>query len=161
MKKYKNCTLDEYLDVLSKRTPVPGGGSAAAMTAAMAVALVSMVANYSKSRDSNIRSQKKIGAILKQSAQIRRRLLELVDLDAQAYLGVVKTRQSPTKTKKKALRKAAEVPLEVCRLCYRAIQLTPYLVEKGNPRLISDIEVAAELLLAAFHSARVNVGANQ
>ena len=88
MKKFKNHTLSEYLDVLSKKTPVPGGGSAAALTAATAAALVSMVANYSKNKKSPKNVENKICSIFKQSEKIRKRLLKLVDLDAQGYLKV-------------------------------------------------------------------------
>ena len=161
MKKYKNHTLCEYLDVLSKKTPVPGGGSAAALTGATGAALVSMVANYSKGISQSRKTENKICSLLKQSEHIRKRLLELVDLDAQAYLGVVKARKQSAQVKKKALREAAKIPREVCRLCYKGIQLAPYLVEEGNPYLISDIEVAAEMFLAAFNSAYINVGVNK
>ncbi len=160
MKKYKNYTLSEYLDALSKKTPVPGGGSAAALTAATGAALISMVANYSKGRSQCKRIENKIVSVLKQSEQIRKRLLELVDLDAQAYLGVVKARGASAQVRKKALREAAKIPREVCKLCYQAIQLTPCLVERGNPYLISDVEVAAEMFLAAFNSAHINVEVN-
>ena len=45
MKRYKIHTLQEYLEVLSQRTPVPGGGSAAALVGSLGAALISMVAN--------------------------------------------------------------------------------------------------------------------
>ena len=160
MAKYKDHTLKEYLDVLASRNPVPGGGSAAALMAATGVALISMVARYSKGKSSVKRIETRISTILKQSEQIRRKLLALIDEDARAYLGVVRSRKSSTKIKNKALKAAAQVPREVCRLCYKAIQLTPFLVEKGNPHLISDIEVAAEMLLAAFNAAVINVEVN-
>ena len=160
MKKYKNYTLSEYLDALSKNTPVPGGGSAAALTAAIGAALISMAANYSKGRSQSKRAEKRIVSVLKKSEQIRKRLLELVDLDARAYLGVVKTRGASAQVRRKALWEAAKVPREVCKLCYQAIQLTPCLVERGNPHLISDVEIAAEMLLAAFNSAHINVEVN-
>ena len=60
-----------------------------------------------------------------------------------------------------ARRKAAEVPLEVCKLCYKAVRLSPVLVRYGNKHLISDVKVALELLLAAFNAARINVEINQ
>jgi formiminotetrahydrofolate cyclodeaminase len=161
MKKYKNHTLCEYLDVLSKRTPVPGGGSAAALIAATGAALVSMVANYSKGRSKSKRVENKICSLLKQNEQIRKRLIDLIDLDAKVYLNVVKTRGASAQIKKKALREASKAPLEVCRLCYKAIQLIPYLVENGNPHLTSDLEVAAEMFLAAFNSAHINVEVNK
>ena len=84
-----------------------------------------------------------------------------MDLDAKAYLSVVKARKESRQTKAKALRQARKVPQEVCRLCYESVQLTSFLVEKGNRNLLSDIEVALELLLAAFRSARINVAINQ
>jgi formiminotetrahydrofolate cyclodeaminase len=161
MKKYKNHTLCEYLDVLSKRTPVPGGGSAAALIAATGAALVSMVANYSKGWSKSKRVENKICSLLKQNEQIRKRLIDLIDLDSKVYLNVVKTRGASAQIKKKALKEASKVPLEVCRLCYKAIQLIPYLVENGNPHLTSDLEVAAEMFLAAFNSAHINVEVNK
>lgn len=161
MKKYRNHTLREYLDALSARTPVPGGGSAAALTAATGTALVSMVAGYSQGKGKSKNVEKRIRGILTQSERIRKRLLALVDLDAQAYLKVVKTRGASARLRRRALNGAAKVPREVCRLCYKAVQLMPYLVEKGNPHLMSDIMVAAEILFAAFHAARINVEINR
>jgi len=161
MKKYKYHTLKEYLDVLSKKSPVPGGGSAAALTAATGAALISMVANYSKGKSQSKVIENRIEKILQKSEAIRGRLLDMVDLDAQAYLGVVKARGESVRVKKLAFKKAAQVPGEVCKLCYQAIQLTPYLVEKGNPHLISDVQAAVEMLLAAFSAAKINVDINQ
>ncbi len=155
MKKYKNHTLKEYLDCLSLRTPVPGGGSAAALTGALGVSLISMVANYSLGKSQHKATEDKIQKIIKESQVIKNRLLELVDLDAQAYLKVAATRKAPAKVKQLAQREAQKVPLEVCRLSYKAIELTPFLVEKGNKYLLSDVVVAVEMLFAAFKAALV------
>ena len=160
MKKYKDHTVQEYLNALSKKMPVPGGGSAAALTAATGAALVSMVANYSKGKSKPKQVENRIQSILKQSEQIRKRLIVLVDLDAKVYLDVVKARGASKQVQKRAVSAAAKVPREVEKLCYRLTQLTPYLVENGNPNLISDVIVAVDLLFAAFNSARVNVEAN-
>ena len=92
---------------------------------------------------------------------MRKRFLQLVDLDARAYLNVVKTRKAAPAKRAAARRKAAEIPLEVCTLCYKAVQLSPSLVRHGNKYLISDVKVALELLLAAFNAARINVEINQ
>ncbi len=143
------------------RVPVPGGGSAAALSGALGAALISMVANYSVRKDKPKPTDGKIKGILCESEKIRKRLLEIVDLDAKAYLGVVKTRKASPRIKNAALKKAREVPFETCRLCYKAVELTPFLVEHGNQYLLSDIRVALELLTAAFNSALVNVEINQ
>ena len=161
MKKYKNYTVEEYLQELSAREPVPGGGSAAALSAALGVALISMVANYSKGKSSSKAVEKSIRNTFLKSEKTRKRLLTLVDLDAQAYLKVVQTRKSAPKVRRAALKQASKVPLEIAKLCFSAIQLTPVLVKKGNPHLVSDVEVAVELLLASFKSAMINVSVNQ
>ena len=152
MKKFKNYTLKEYLDQLAKKEPVPGGGSVAALTGALATSLVSMVANYSL-KNQSADAQKKIKNILSVSKKLRRRLLELVDLDAEAYLGWVKAKKGTPKQKLIAAKKARAVPTEIARLCYQSIEQVPYLVKHGNKYLMSDLEVAVEILTASFLSA--------
>ena len=153
MRKYKNQTLKGYLDVLSKRTPVPGGGSTAALTGALGVSLISMVARYSLGKGKPAKIEANFKRIVKESNSFKKRFLELVDLDAEAYLNVVKAKNASKKIRQKALAKARAVPLEVTKLCYRAVVLTPDLVKDGNKYLMSDVEVALELILAAFNSA--------
>jgi formiminotetrahydrofolate cyclodeaminase len=41
------------------------------------------------------------------------------------------------------------------------VQLAPGLVAKGNRHLVSDVEVAVELMSASYQSAMVNVRINQ
>ena len=161
MKPFKNYSLSEYTRVLSLKVPAPGGGSAAAATAALGAALLSMVANYSLGKTGSRTKEQKINASLKASEGLRKRFLMLIDLDAQAYLNVVKARKAAPTKRAAARRKAAEVPLEICKLCYKAVQLSPILVRYGNKYLVSDVKVALELLLAAFNAARINVEINQ
>lgn len=154
MKQYKNFTIKEYLDALSKKEPVPGGGSAAALTAALGVGLVTMVANYSKGKSTSKAVETKIQKVILESGKIKERLLELVDLDAQAYMGIVKARGGSSKEKNAADKKAKMICSEVCKLSYNAVELTPLLVTKGNKHLIGDVEVAIEMLFAAFNSSK-------
>ena len=154
-------TLEEYLDQLSRKEPVPGGGSAAALSAALGAGLVSMVANYSVGRKANTKAvDRKLNNILKQSEAIRKRLLELVSLDSEAYLKICAARSLDKKIQKQAAKAARAVPLEVCKLCYKTIDLMPFLVAKGNPYLLSDVKVAIELLMAAFNGALIMVRIN-
>ena len=156
MKKFKNHTLKEYVSVLSKREAVPGGGSAAALTGATAVGLLVMVARYSKGRKKNTPAlEKRIEKTIQVAESIKNDLLQCVDDDAQAYLKVVKAKQGTKREQKIAQNAARRVPKEVARLCYKAIKLAPFLVEKGNPYLLSDVAVAAELLLAAHQAANI------
>jgi formiminotetrahydrofolate cyclodeaminase len=158
---FKKKTLQEYLDQLASRQPVPGGGSAAALTGALGLGLISMVANYSIGRKVNTKAaDKRFARILAQSERIRRRLLDITSLDSEAYLKVSAARSADKKVLKTATKGARVVAQEVCTLCHKAVRLTPFLAEKGNPYLLSDVEVALELLLAAFHGARIMVRTN-
>lgn len=160
MKKFKNHTLTQYIEVLSKKEPTPGGGSVAALTASLALGLLMMVANYSIGKSSSKRIENKMAKTLKQAEVLRDRFVELIDLDAEAYMAIVKARKGTAKQKLAAKKKAKSVPLEMCKLCHKAIELTPFLVESGNKYLLSDVEVAIELLEAAYNSALINVKVN-
>ena len=159
---FRKHTLQAYLDQLSLKEPVPGGGSAAALTATLGAALISMVANYSMGRKNNTKAtEARLAKILQSSEFCRKRLLELTTLDSIAYLNIVASRKADLRTRKQTARQAARVGQEVCRLCYKAVGLMPFLVEKGNPYLLSDLEVAIELLMAGFNSSMVMVKINQ
>lgn len=153
MKKFKNHTVQEYCDVLALKTPTPGGGSAAALVGATATALISMVGRYSQGKAKPKQIERRINSTIVKSEKIRQRFIELIDLDAEVYLKVVQARKGTDAQKKKAQKESRKVPIEVCKLCHQAIDLTAVLVEDGNPYLLSDVEVASEMLLASFNSA--------
>lgn len=155
MKKFHYHTINDYLNVLAKREPVPGGGSAAALSGACGAALISMVTRYSLGRDHSKVVENRLKKNLQLSENIRKRFTQLVDLDAKAYLKIVKVRKGAVADKKKAQKEAASVPKEVGRLCQKAITLTPFLVKNGNPYLIADVEIAVEMLYSAYHSSKI------
>lgn len=144
---YYNHSLRKYLDDLSAKLPAPGGGSASALAAALGAALISMVVNFTLGKPKHAKYQVQLSDILRKSEKLRNKLVELIDLDVQAY-------------KSKDARKALDVPFMLCRLCSEAIKLCPELINKGNKNLISDVAVAAVLLESAFTSAYFNVEIN-
>ena len=144
---YKEETLKKYLDDLAARLPAPGGGSAAALTAAMGAALISMVVNFTLGKPKYAEYENELKEILAKSEKLREEFLNLVDLDVAAY-------------QSKDMRNALDVPFMVCRLCLEGIKLCPQLIKKGNVNLISDVAVAAVLLESAFASAYFNVEIN-
>lgn len=162
MKTWPQHTVQEFLDCLARRDPVPGGGSVAALTGALGAGLLSMAAQYSLNRKGGTPAQnRRLKAVLGKSERLRGRLTACIDRDAQAYLGVVAARKASPARYRTALRQAGRVPFEVAKLCYAALDLAPDLVRDGNPHLLSDVEVAVELLHAAFKSALINVAVNQ
>jgi len=144
---YKDSSLNKFLDDLAAKLPAPGGGSAAALTAALGQALASMVINFTIGKPKYSAFQTDLLEYLEKSEILRRKFLDLVDLDVEAF---------NTKDYSEAL----EVPVMVARFCSEGIKLLPELVEKGNVNLISDVAVAAQLLESAFSAACVNVEIN-
>jgi formiminotetrahydrofolate cyclodeaminase len=144
---YKDNTLQKYLDDLSARLPAPGGGSAAALTASLGAALISMVVNFTLGKKRYARYEDELKGILTISERLRGDFLRLVDLDVEAY-------------QSKNIKEALDVPFMLARLCFEGVKLCPPLIKKGNVNLISDVAVAAVLLESAFSSAYFNVKIN-
>ncbi len=145
--KYKNQSLAKYLNDLSAKLAAPGGGSAAALNAALAVSLVSMVVNFTLGKPKYAAFAKELKSILIKSEKLRKDFLELVDLDVEAYLS-------------RDINKALFVPLKLARLSSQGAKLCPLLIKKGNVNLISDVAVAAILFESAFVCACFNVEIN-
>jgi len=144
---YKESSIKKYLDDLAAKLPAPGGGSAAALDAALGASLISMVVNFTLGKPKYAKYEEELRVILRNSESLRNEFLELVDLDVQAY-------------QSKDIRKSLDIPFNLCRLCFEGIKLCPPLIKKGNINLISDVAVAAILLESAFVSAYFNVEIN-
>ncbi len=144
---YKDTSITRYLDDLSAKIPAPGGGSAAALTAAMGAALMSMVINFTVGKSQYQKFDEELKELLVRTEKFRIEFMRLMDLDVIAY-------------QSKDIRQALDVPLIVARLCSDAIEICPTLIKKGNVNLISDVSVAGVLLESAFASACVNVDIN-
>ncbi len=147
MSSYKHLSMKKYLDDLASRLPAPGGGSAAALTAAMGASLISMVVNFTLGKQKYEQYHDELKAILEKSEKLRHEFLNLVDLDVQAYAS-------------KSMRDALNVPLMVSRLCCESCRLALPLVKKGNVNLITDVGIAFILFESAFASAKFNVEIN-
>lgn len=147
MNNYRDESIKKYLDDLAGKLPAPGGGSAAALAAALGISLVSMVINFTSGKPKYARYEKELKRSLEKSEELRERFSHLVDLDVLAY-------------KSKNMRESLNIPLMTARLIHEAVKLCPRLIKIGNVNLISDIAVAAVLLEGAFASAFWNVRIN-
>jgi formiminotetrahydrofolate cyclodeaminase len=144
---YCDKSIKEYLNDLAARMPAPGGGSAAALNAAMGAALISMSVNFTLGKPKYIEYEAELKDMLDKSEKLREQFLSMVDSDVVAYAS-------------KNIRDALDVPFMLCRLCFESIKLCPPLIKKGNLNLAGDMAVAAVMLESAFVSASFNVDAN-
>jgi len=152
-------TVGQYLSELSRRSAVPGGGSAAALAAALGAGLNLMVLNFSIDRERDGGQAEKLTAAKERQQQSLESLSRLVDEDCKAFRGLMKA-LSEKKDAQQEYISAASVPMKVCRECHVSMHITEHLAVDSNRRLISDVGCAAQTLRGAFHSARFNVEIN-
>ena len=163
-------TVREYTQRLASNQPTPGGGSAAAVVGALAVASAAMAANFTVGKKKFADVQADVERILAILDEQQQALLDLADADADAYSKVGAAYGMPRDTDaekearqqaiQEALMAAAEVPMGVVEACAAVIAVLPELADKCNPNLISDVGVGAELGLAALRAAQLNVEVN-
>ena len=156
--------IGSYLDRLSSPSPVPGGGSVAALSVALGYALLAMVVNLSlgkkKTQDTLL---KEIG---KKAQQGKDKLLEKMLKDEDAFLKVMEAykipRNSPERQSslEEALLGAAGVPFSVLSVCKEVMEMANQLLEYGNPNCYTDALVAKECALCGARSAFYNVKVN-
>jgi glutamate formiminotransferase/formiminotetrahydrofolate cyclodeaminase len=163
-------TVRGFVERLGARTATPGGGSAAALMAAMGAALGAMVGwlTYGRrqfaDRDGIMRQ-----AIPPLQGAVRD-LVGLVDADAAAFESYRRARALPAGTADEqarrseamqaAIRVAVDVPLRVMRLGDGLWAPLLEVVRHGNPASRSDVEVGAKALEAGIWGAWRNVITN-
>jgi glutamate formiminotransferase/formiminotetrahydrofolate cyclodeaminase len=145
--------LDAFLDELESPAPSPCGGTAAAVTAAMAASLVTMVARGSAHWEDG-------AGIASQSRALRSRLTALGDEDAAAFAHVLRTMHDRTGTPEQrdfalglALLRAAEAPLRIAEAAADVAELAAAAAAEGSPHLQPDATAAAALAEAATQAA--------
>jgi formiminotetrahydrofolate cyclodeaminase len=160
-----------FIDELAAPTPTPGGGSAAAFSAAMGAGLVSMVAGLTMGKKQYAEVEAQMQAIRVHAEKLREELTYAVDDDAGAFEAVMGAYRLPKDTPEQeaarttsiqnATLNAAHVPLHVAEDAVKVMELALRCVESGNVNAISDAASAAAMakagLTAAGYNVRINV----
>jgi formiminotetrahydrofolate cyclodeaminase len=159
--------LNQFLDELASNAPVPGGGSTAALTGALAAALVSMVGNLTVGKKRYAGVEEDVRALLDRSESLRRRLSDLLEADTQVYGSLSKAYRLPRATEQEkavrtaavqgALKEAEGVPMRIAEACVEVLDLCVPMAEMGSRLAVSDAGVAALLAEAGLRSAALNV----
>jgi formiminotetrahydrofolate cyclodeaminase len=163
-------SIEDATLALASEAPTPGGGSAAAIAAALGASLTAMVARLSQDRPPYAAHAALHAEAVSVADDARRRLLELADADASAYAAYRAARRMPHATdvekasrdaaSRVAARQAAGVPLAVVQDCQALVELVERLVGRSNAAAASDLGVAALLLECAARGAAANALVN-
>ncbi|GAA1105267.1 cyclodeaminase/cyclohydrolase family protein [Pseudonocardia alni] len=162
-------TIGGFLDSLAARAPAPGGGATAALHAAQAAALISMVARYTSgpayADDADL-----VSRILEDAEADRAVALALADADADAFTAVTEAYALPRGTDDEQARRseaiadalvgAAGPPADVIRTAVALVALAEALLPVANRNVVTDVAAATEAARAAATTARLNVEIN-
>ena len=158
--------VDKFLADLASSAPTPGGGGAAALCGALAIALGNMVGNLTLGKKKYADVQEDIKALNEKAEALRSDFVSLIDADAEAFAplskayGIPKDDPARAEVMETALKRAAEPPLEIMRKCAETIGVISEYAAKGSALAISDAGCAAALAIAAMKAAALNVRIN-
>jgi len=162
--------IGTWLEALASSAPAPGGGAAAALSAAIGAALIEMVCNLTIGRPRYAAHEALMREALARATTLRRRALGLAAADARAFGAVTDAYRLPKETDEQAraraeriqaaLIRATEVPLETAAVAGEVIELAVRITDGANVNARADIAAAAASARAALETALVNAEAN-
>ena len=165
-----NLSVKDFLAKTAGNDPVPGGGSIAALNAAIASALTEMVANLTigkKKYEDKEGLMRKIVAI---TENYRASFMKDIDADSEAYNNVFAAFKLPKETDEEKIERnnqiqeatkiAAEIPMEVARKAVDIMDVITQVADHGNQNAITDACVAIMTARTAAISAILNVKIN-
>ena len=165
-KNYPALSCREFADVLSSAAHTPGGGGAAALAGALGTALAHMVGALTVGKKKYAAVEDELRALMAECESLQASLLDQIDADAACFAplaaayGIPKDDPNRAGILEKATLDACSAPIEIMRLCARAIDLAGVFAEKGSRLALSDAGCAAVLCKAAIQAASLNVFIN-
>jgi formiminotetrahydrofolate cyclodeaminase len=173
-KMLQNLALKDFIDELGSKSPAPGGGSIAALSASLASALASMVFNLTIGKKEYMEYdeslKEKVDDSFKEVNLYKAEFLELMERDTNAFLSLMeafkmpKTTEDEIRSRKEKIaegnKEALEIPLQVAEKAYKIYDHIYTAVQYGNKNAVSDAGVAASLVETAIEGAILNVKIN-
>ena len=159
-------TVAAFTEELASPAPVPGGGGASALAAAIGVSLGDMVGELTVGKKKYADVEEEIQSLMARAQALRIRFLELVDADAAAFAPLAKAygipKEDPNRVQimEEALKTACSVPMDIMRACAEAIDIIEEFAAKGSKLAVSDAGCGAILCKAAMQAAALNVFIN-
>ena len=166
----KDQTIQEFLDVLSSKQPVPGGGGASALGGALGTALGLMVGNLTVGKKKYAAVEADVKAAMEKLQLLQQKMVKLADDDAKVFAPLAAAYSLPTGTEEERAYKAAVmeenllaaslVPMEIMEAAVESLEILDELECKGSVMAVSDVGVAVQFIRTALTGAVMNVYIN-
>ncbi len=167
---YADLTIKDFLAETAANTPVPGGGSIAALNGALAASLAEMVANLTIGKKKYAEFEGQMKTIAVEAAAIRERFTAFIDDDSKAYERVFAAYKLPKETEEQiaartfeiqeSMKQAARVPMRVAEEMEAVMESIIYIAHKGNQNAVTDACVAMMAARTCVLGALLNVRIN-
>ncbi|MCH5242594.1 MAG: cyclodeaminase/cyclohydrolase family protein [Muribaculaceae bacterium] len=168
--KLQDLTIKEFLEKTYGKDPVPGGGSISALCGALAASLSEMVTALTIGRKKYIDVEQEMLAYAPQMELARRKFLDFIDEDAEAYQMVFDAFKLPKESEEeqkirhdmiqKTTLHAAMIPLRVAETAVGIMDAIFQIGSKGNRNAVTDACVAMMCARTAAWGAILNVRIN-
>jgi len=129
--------LKEFLDAVPARTPAPGGGAVAVITASLAAGLTAMAARFAP--DEWERRAEVVG----RAEELRARVEPLADADAAAYGAYMADRTDEN------VEQITAIPFELTEIAAEVAELAALVAAEGNRNVRGDAAAGADLAAAS------------
>lgn len=161
---------NDFVDEVSRDSAAPGGGSVAALAGSLGAALASMVSNLTIVKKKNPEEMKPYNELAEKAQEIKKKLVDAVDEDTQAFNDYLKAIRMPKKTDEEkearhnaiqaGLKAAVQVPLGTAKNSLQAMKLARKIAEIGNKPSVSDAAVGAQMGYSGVMGGVLNVMIN-
>ena len=162
--------ISEYLEVLSSKAPVPGGGGASALAGALGNALGQMVVNLTVGKKKYAEVEEEMQKYLTDLKTMQQEFLHLSDRDAEVFAPLAECYRLPSTTPEEKEHKdavmeeklldASMVPVEIMEKSLELLEILDVLADKGSRMAVSDVGVAVQFTRTALLGAVMNVYIN-
>ena len=167
---YNEKTIKDFIQVLSSKEPVPGGGGASALIGSIGIALGNMVGSLTVGKKKYADVEEDIKILMFKAERLAEKFQELIDKDAESFAPLAAAYALPKDTEEEktertrvmeaALETASLAPLEIMETVCEAVDIVSEFAAKGSKLAISDAGVAAIALRSALLGASLNVFIN-
>lgn len=163
-------SLGAFATETASESPAPGGGSVAAYSATMGVALATMVANLSAHKRGWDDRWEEFSRVAERGIALQNQLELLVDADTAAFNSIMEAYGMPKGTEAQqqarhdaiqdATKNAIEIPMRVARLAAESMAIAEEMAAIGNPNSITDAGVGAMAIRTGVKGAILNARVN-
>ena len=162
--------VGEFLERTASASPTPGGGSVAAVTGALAGALVAMVARLTAGKKGYEQAWDLAGGAVRRADRLAAELQAAALEDVRSFEAYMAALRLPKgsgeqrRTRRDALaaatRRATEAPLAIAAACAEVLAVAGELAPAANRHAVSDVGAAAHLAGAAAGAALLTADIN-